>query len=106
MAFARSKNTLEMIAALSVLSGVPFEHVDKLVHAAGDFGLVVLCKSIVLDWNTAFAVFSARPPNLPISSYETLHAEFSELSVSAARHLIRFWQGRQKIARNFSQIQK
>lgn len=102
--FARLKNTLEMIAALSVLSGVPFEQVDKLVHAAGDFGLVVLCKSISLDWNTAFAVFSTRAPKLPTSSYETLHAQFSELSVSAARHLIRFWQGRQKIARNFSQL--
>jgi hypothetical protein len=51
----------EVVAALSVLSGVRMELVDRLIHASSVYGTMVLCRAISLDWPTARVVIRARP---------------------------------------------
>ena len=101
--FADAKRAAEMIAALSVLSGVSADQIDILLQAPSSFGLMVLCKSIALEWNTAYSVIMVRPagPELQILPNDNLREQYSELSVASAQKLIHFWLGRQKIARNF-----
>ena len=88
-----------MIAALSVLSGVPAEQIDVLFQSPDAFGLMVLCKSVDLTWNTAYAVLAARPQAEKPPDF--LHGQFKQLSVQSAQKLVHFWLGRQKVSRKF-----
>jgi uncharacterized protein (DUF2336 family) len=97
--FADSNRIAEMIAAISVMGGVPVEQIDRLFQASNGFALMVLCKSIGLEWNTAYSVIAASPDGH--SAHAELRDQYNELSVQAAQKLIHFWQGRQKVARNF-----
>jgi len=99
--FADTERIAEMIAALSVLSDVPPEHIDRLVHAADPFGLMVLCRSVDLMWNTAHAVIMARPQAQPVEG--DLREQFKQLSVQSAQKLVHFWVGRQMVVRKFPQ---
>ena len=97
--FADTDRVTEMIAALSVLSGVPPAQIDRLFHSANAFGLMVLCKSVDLAWNAAYSVIMTRPQ--ADKAQAGLHAQFGELSVPSAQKLVHFWLGRQKVVRNF-----
>jgi uncharacterized protein (DUF2336 family) len=101
--FADSSRVAEMIAALSALSAVPIDQIDRLFHASSNFGLMVLCRSVALEWNTACAVITARPIGPESQTSEGLRDQYNELSVPTALKLINFWRGRQKIAQNFRQ---
>lgn len=102
--FADANKITEVIVALSVLSGVPIDQIDRLFRSSSDFGLLVLCKALALEWNITYAVISAchRGPSVgDLDVLEDLHEQYEELSHSSAQRLIRFWQGRQKVARYF-----
>ncbi|HMJ40767.1 MAG TPA: DUF2336 domain-containing protein [Pseudolabrys sp.] len=101
--FADSNKTAEMIAALSALSGVPVDQIDRLFYASNCFGLIVLCKSITLEWITVCSVLAARSLMPDSPAFDDLQEQYSELSVQAALQLMHFWQGRQRVARNFLQ---
>lgn len=99
--FADSNRVAEMIVSICALSGVSTDNIDKLFDAPSPFGLMTLCKSIALEWKTTFAVITARPTALPAHLHEELSTQYRELSISAAVKLMHFWEGRQKVARNF-----
>lgn len=101
--FADARRVAEMITALSVLSGVPMDQIDTLLQASNGFGLMVLCKSIALEWNTACSVIMARPAGLRLrtSELDELSEQYRALSVASAQKLIHFWLGRQKVAQKF-----
>ena len=101
MEFADNDRIAEMIAGLSALSGVPSDQIDRLFQSSNPFGLMVLCKSVDLAWNMAFAVIGTRPDAQ--RSPDGLREQFNELSVPSAQKLIHFWLGRQKVFRNFQQ---
>jgi hypothetical protein len=101
--FADSNRFAEMIAVLSALSGVSIDQIDKLFHASGNFGLMVLCRSIALEWINAYAVITARPTRLASQTSEELRDQYNKLSIPTALKLIHFWQGRKKTALNFHQ---
>jgi len=92
--FADGKKISEMIAALSVLSGIPTDQVGRLICDQNSFGTMVLCKAIKLDWSFAHAVLMARPGATAIlaAQLEQRCEEFERLSVSSAQRLIHVWQ--------------
>jgi uncharacterized protein (DUF2336 family) len=93
--FAQTNRIAESIVALSVLSAVPIDLVDCLVHNPGHFGLIVLCKAIGLDWTVVHAVMLARCRSvLPLETQDACE-EYQKLSISSAQKLLRFWQVRQ-----------
>ena len=96
--FAHARRLGETVAALSALSGMPLELVDRLMYDPGHYGIMVLCKASELDWSTTHAVLSGRrcpsgPLALPV---EEVYEEFQTLSAASAQRLLRFWQVRQK----------
>lgn len=96
MQYARGRYVTKMVVALSVLSGVPVEQVHVIMHGASDFGLLALCRSIMLDWKTACAVIDARPGRFADdpTAFE-FEDQFKTLSPASAQQLIRHWQQRQ-----------
>jgi len=94
--FANSRRIPEMVVAMSVLSAVPIDLVDHLVNGSSQFGIVVLCKAIGLEWGIAHAVMRAcRNQKAGPLQVKDLHDEYQQLSVSTAQRLLRFWQARQ-----------
>ncbi len=105
--FADLSRMVEMTAALSVLSGVPINQIDWLFHASNELGLTVLCKSIGLELDTAFAVIMACKGKITADDtrvFDDFHEHYNELSTASAQRIIRFWQGRQKVVSHFQTI--
>ena len=102
--FADSNRVAELIAVLSVLSGVNVTQIDRLFQTSNELGLTFLCKSIALELDTAFAVIMTCNGK-ETSDYTRLsddfHAQYESLTVPSAQRVVRFWQGRQKIAKHF-----
>ena len=102
--FADGNRVAEMIAALSILTAVPINQIDRLFRTSNEFGLMVLCKAIALELDIAFAVIMAcdgKPMSEDTRIYDHFHEQYDELSDASAQRVIRFWQGRQKIAKHF-----
>lgn len=99
--FANKKQIAEVAVGLSILSGAPVEHVDRLFHAVNGFGLMALCKSLALDWQFTYVIITASRAADSLSALliEQMRDEYSALSVPSAQRVFRFWQGRQKVAK-------
>ncbi len=96
--FADANRVAELVAALSVLSGVPIQQVDRLIHAPIFYGTMVLCKAVGLEWPAAEAVMRVRQGVGALSSeIEEAHREYLFLSVASAQRLFRFWRVRQAV---------
>ncbi len=95
---AHDRHLPELIYALSVLSAVPVELIEQLMHEGDSFGLAVLCKATALDASIMHAVLLARPGNeeLPKQEFDELSATYQKLSISAAQRALRFWQTHKK----------
>ncbi len=96
--FADGKRVAELVAALSVLSGVTIHQVDRLIHAPSFYGTMVLCKALALDWSVAEAVLRVRPNSVSVASdIEEARREYPWLTVASALRLFRFWLVRQTV---------
>jgi uncharacterized protein (DUF2336 family) len=98
--FAEAHQIPELIAALTVLSGVRIEIVDRMLHAPSVYGTMVICRAIALDWPVALSVVRARPGvgRSRADDLEEARLEYPKLSSFSAQRLLRFWQVRQKVA--------
>ncbi|MGH6739613.1 MAG: DUF2336 domain-containing protein, partial [Bradyrhizobium sp.] len=94
--FANTKRVTEVAVGLSILSGVSADQADHLLHMANGFGLMVLCKSLALDWQDAYVIVMAS--NAQSQSID-LREQYGALTVASAQRVLRFWQGRQKVAK-------
>ena len=96
--FADGNRVAELVAALSVLSGLTIQQVDRLIHAPSFYGTMVLCKALALDWAIAEAVIRVRPNGLAVAAeIGEARREYPCLSVSSAQRLFRFWRVRQTV---------
>jgi hypothetical protein len=97
--FAILNRTAEVNVGLSILSGLPFEQITRLSLASNGFGLMVLCKTLQLDWHAAHIVILAS--QTLEEKYDELCSQYNALSIESAQRLVRFWQARQKVAKHF-----
>jgi len=92
--FADGNRIAELVAALSILSGVPISLVSRLICDTEPFGAMALCKAIGLEWMVAHAVIN----NLPGISeqreekLEEMCAQYERLSTESAERLLGYWQ--------------
>jgi uncharacterized protein (DUF2336 family) len=100
--FAVKKQVGEAIVGLSTLSGVPVEQVGRLFSVPNAFGLLALCRSVMMDWQSAWAVImaSAAAGTLQGTDPNDLKAEYDSLSPTSAQRLLRFWQTRQTASKS------
>jgi hypothetical protein len=96
--FADGNRVAELVAALSVLSGMTMHQVDRLIHAPSFYGTMVLCKALSLDWSVAEAVLRVRQRiGSGATEIEAARREYPRLSVAAAQRVFRFWRVRQTV---------
>jgi uncharacterized protein (DUF2336 family) len=98
--FARAHKLPETVLALSLLTGVSIEVIDRFIDDPSDDPILLLCKAIDLDWNTALAVLAAKLGPAPIreSRSEEANKKYRKLSTYSAQRVLRFWQAREKVA--------
>jgi hypothetical protein len=61
---------------------------------------MVLCKSLTMDWQDAYVIIAAS--RAAAQSIE-LREQYTALTVPSAQRILRFWQGRQKVAKSVFQ---
>jgi uncharacterized protein (DUF2336 family) len=95
--FAQSNAYDETVAALSEITEVPIDVVDRLMGGERPDPILILCKAAGYSWPTAKSVILLRLGQKVKSSpsLDTASANFDKLSVSTAQRVVRFWQAGQ-----------
>jgi uncharacterized protein (DUF2336 family) len=91
--FAVDNNYVDIVAALTFLSGAQVEVVAPLIRTAELAGLIVACKAARLNWPTTTMIIRNRPGLPPVTNVELEQAKaaFNALSLSVAQRTIRLW---------------
>lgn len=95
--FARTRKYEETIAVLAAISAIPVAAIDKIVSGERRDSVLVLGKSLGLDWPTVRALLALRLPEGHTSSATDLtlaRANFERLSPSTAQRVTKFWKER------------
>jgi uncharacterized protein (DUF2336 family) len=92
--FADGNRVAELVAALSILSGMPIALISRLIRDTEPFGAMAVCRSIGLDWSVAHAVINTLPGmgENREDKFEEMEEQYARLSVASAERLLRYWQ--------------
>jgi uncharacterized protein (DUF2336 family) len=91
---ARSGAYDETIAALSELTGVAVDTVDRLMSGERPDPILILGKAAGHSWPTARAILALRagPKGNSPAAIEAARVNFEKLSMMTAQRVVRFWQ--------------
>jgi uncharacterized protein (DUF2336 family) len=100
MQLAKAMQLSETVVALSLMTGVSIDVIDRFLDDPSDDPILILCKAIDLDWPTSLAVLSAKlgTPQLRESRADDANKKYRKLSTYSAQRVLRFWQAREKVA--------
>jgi uncharacterized protein (DUF2336 family) len=98
--FAVQSEYPNVVAALSLLTAVTIEAIERLVGNAQLDGLIVACKAARLNWATTTMIVHNRPGCAPASKQQLERGRemFDALALSTAQQTIRIWSA-EKIAK-------
>ena len=97
LGFARERKYEETVAVLSAISGLSATAVDKIVTGARRDSILVLGRSLGLDWPTVRALLALRLPEVRVQSatdLEVARANFERLALTTAQRVVKFWKDR------------
>ena len=97
LSFAKAYRYEECVAALSALSGVKIETLDNLISNDRHDPILILGKTIGLEWATVRALILLRsgPNRVPApADIESARMNFSRLMPSTAERVVGFWKTR------------
>jgi uncharacterized protein (DUF2336 family) len=95
--FARAFKYEESIAALSAMTGVKIETLDRLISGDRDDPLLIAGKTIDLEWATVRALILLRlGPNRTAApaDIENARVNYARLMPSTAQRVVAFWKTR------------
>jgi uncharacterized protein (DUF2336 family) len=97
---AKASQFEETAAALALLCSVPVELIDRLMQGSRIDALLIPCKASGLGWPATKAVIRLTPAQGATSepAFEIAKKDFANLSVVAAKRIMRFWQVRASVA--------
>jgi uncharacterized protein (DUF2336 family) len=93
--FTRHGKIAEAVVALSVLSGIEIDDLDVLLDRVDPLPVLIVCRSLELDWETVGALVLKCWPDTRQHSGRSQQSYY-ELAPHAARSIVRFWQGRKR----------
>ena len=98
--FAKAQRLEETVVALSLLTGVAIDVIDRFLDDPSDDPILILCKAMDLDWNTTLPVLTVRHGVVQLreSRAEEANKKYRKLSTYSAQRVMRFWQQREKMA--------
>ena len=98
--FAKAQKLEETVVALSLLTGVAIDVIDRFLDDPSDDPILILCKAMDLDWSTTLPVLTVRHGVVQLreSRAEEANKKYRKLSTYSAQRVMRFWQAREKVA--------
>lgn len=92
--FARSNSYDSTVAALSELTDVPIDVVERLMSGDRPDPILILCKAAGYSWPTARNIIMARlgAKGKSVPTLDAAHSNFDKLSPTTAQRVVRFWQ--------------
>jgi len=92
--FARDERFEETVVALSELTSVPIETVERLMAGDRPDPVLILCKASGFGWQTVRSLILVRPgaKGTSTQALDAAYANFERLSTSTAQRVTRFWQ--------------
>ena len=94
--YAKGGRYEEALAALSIVSAVPVEVVDRLVNGERADPVLILARAAGFSWSTVRAIMTARPGLKPTGqTLDAARENFDRLTPATAQRVVRFWQVRQ-----------
>lgn len=91
---AQSRVYDDTIAALSALTMVPVDVIDRLMNGERPDPILILCKAAGYSWPTARDIILARlgSRGKATITIDAAFANFDKLSEATAKRVVRFWQ--------------
>jgi len=98
-AFAEARQFEDTVAALSLLSGVSVDVIERAINSDRLEPTLILCRAAGMSFATTRAVFMLRPKNQVRLSEDVGEAEadFKKLTVATARKITQFWLTRTSV---------
>ncbi len=92
--YAEAKQIEETVAALSLISEVPVDAVERVLGAEEIEPTLILCRAAQFHWITARAVILLRPCNRAkvVDDLTEACSAFDALAVASAAKVLEFWQ--------------
>lgn len=102
--FVRGKKYEDVVVGISMLSGLPVELIDRLMHTERGEGLLIPCKVAGFAWPTVKGVLRNRPGWKVMGEAEIEKAwhDYVQLSRETAERINRFWLVREKVGKDAS----
>jgi len=100
LGFAKAYRYEESIAAVSAMSGVQIQTLDRLIAGDRYDPIIIVGKTIGLEWATVRALILLRlGPNRAVSpaDIEGARVNFARLMPSTAERVVEFWKTRQTL---------
>ncbi|BAM86075.1 conserved hypothetical protein [Bradyrhizobium oligotrophicum S58] len=97
LGFAREHKYEEVIAALAPMTGLKIATLDRLVSGDRHDPLLILGRTIGLDWNTVHALIVLRlgPKRVPAQrDIDAIRVSYARLLSSTAERVVAFWKTR------------
>ena len=97
LGFAKGFKYSETVAAISAMSGVPIAAVDRLMSGDRHDPILIIAKSIGLEWPTVRSLVLLRlgPARIPASAdIDNIRMNFMRLAPSTAERVVSFWRVR------------
>lgn len=91
---AQSRAYDDTVAALSALTSVPVDVIDRLMTGERPDPILILCKAAGYSWPTTRDIIQARlgSRGKAAVTLDAAFANFDRLSESTAKRVVRFWQ--------------
>ncbi|MGH6725393.1 MAG: DUF2336 domain-containing protein [Pseudolabrys sp.] len=94
--YAKTGQYEETIVALSIISSVPVEVVDRLINGERADPALILGRAAGFGWPTVREIINARPADKPSDqALDAARENFERLTATTAQRVVRFWQVRQ-----------
>jgi uncharacterized protein (DUF2336 family) len=92
--FAQGGRFAEVVAGLSVMSGLSLSVVDRAMIEERADTIIVIAKSVALSWGTVKALLELHGRNRNLASHAIPQAlaSFERLKASTAQEIVRFWR--------------
>ncbi len=97
--FVAARKYEDVVVGIALMSGLPVELIDKLMHTERGEGLLIPCKVAGFAWPTVKGVLKNRPGWKAMSEVELQKAwhDYVQLSRDTAERINRFWLVREKV---------
>jgi uncharacterized protein (DUF2336 family) len=94
--FARKQMFGETVVSISMLTQTPIDFVENQMRSEQLHNLIVICKSIKLNWATVLSILSLCEVTFTPAELEEAGIDYSQLLVPAAQRAMHFYQLKQE----------